>query len=645
MDFRVLGSLEVWDGERQLDLGGAKRRLLLALLLLHANEVVAADRLVDQLWGERAPGNAAGALQSHVSRLRKELGPDVVGTRAWGYVLRVEPGALDLERFERLSLEAENLPAGERAGKLREALALWRGSPLADVAFEPSLAGDIARLEELRLTVLENRIDADLESGNEAGLVGELEALIAMHPLRERLRGQLILALYRSGRQAEALEVYRETRRVLADELGLEPSPELRELERAILQQDPALRASPVRAPVAAVPGVRPGRRRRIYIAASLAVLLVGVGAATADALSARPTHAAQPRGHPLRWTSLEHAPSGVIRYFANSANFKVGGPPGATAQPIAREARTVPLPPLVDSEDGRVALSGGGVVDVTPALKGGFCTDDGCDPSRAYPINATTFAGGCGASDRTRPTLLVGHVNAGLVKAKPGSMLRVSFSDGDFTDIALTWVGPPISAGFFQELIAPGMRIAGLSFGSAEAGGFEIQRLPACGGGVGGTGGSTSSRRSASAYRAQLQKTVKEAVAASYAAAKGLQASSVRQLVTVLTAEATSFKRMGAEVAALNPPTELEAANTEFGKGMRDRAAEIDALLPKINNMPSAQAAHAYIRKIATEWLSEGSPGEAYREMSQAAVELTQLGYITGSDRPSRPRRAQNGS
>jgi DNA-binding SARP family transcriptional activator len=295
MDFRILGSLEVWDGERQLDLGGAKRRLLLALLLLHANEVVAADQLVDQLWGERAPGNAAGALQSHVSRLRKELGPDVVGTRAWGYVLRVKPGALDLDRFERLSLDAENLPAGERAGKLREALALWRGSPLADLAFEPSLAGAIARLEELRLTVLENRIDADLESGHEAGLVGELEALITTYPLRERLRAQLILALYRSGRQAEALEVYRETRRVLADELGLEPSPELRELERAILQQDPALRASPVRATVAAVPGVRPGRRRRIYIAACLAILLLaGLGIATSYALTASTTQAAE---------------------------------------------------------------------------------------------------------------------------------------------------------------------------------------------------------------------------------------------------------------------------------------------------------------------------------------------------------------
>ncbi|HEU5213991.1 MAG TPA: BTAD domain-containing putative transcriptional regulator [Gaiellaceae bacterium] len=293
MDFRILGPLEVWDGERQLELGGPKRRAVLALLLLHANEVVGVDRLVDQLWGEKAPRNATAALHTHVSRLRKELGPEIVARRAWGYVLRTEPGALDLERFERLVADAESLPARERAEQLREALALWRGSPLQDVAFEPALARDVARLDELRLTVLENRIDADLEVGTRAGVVGELEALIAEHPLRERLRGQLILALYRSGRQAEALEVYRETRRVLSEELGLDPSPELRELERAILQHDPALQASPTGGAVVAEPGVRPGRRRRIFIGASLALLLAGLGGATAYALSAHTTRAA----------------------------------------------------------------------------------------------------------------------------------------------------------------------------------------------------------------------------------------------------------------------------------------------------------------------------------------------------------------
>jgi DNA-binding SARP family transcriptional activator len=293
MDFRILGSLEVWDGERQLELGGPKRRAVLAYLLLHANEVVGVDRLVDQLWGEKAPRNAAAALHSHVSRLRKELGPDLIATRAWGYVLRSEPGALDLERFQRFVGEGENLPARERAAKLRQALALWRGAPLEDLAGEPALQADIGELEELRLAVLESRIDADLEAGQHNGIIGELETLIAEHPLRERLRGQLILALYRSGRQAEALEVYRETRRVLAEELGLEPSPELRELERAILQHDPGLRpALPATAPVTES-GVRPGRRRRLYIGAAALIVLVAAG--TALALSSGGGHVAQP--------------------------------------------------------------------------------------------------------------------------------------------------------------------------------------------------------------------------------------------------------------------------------------------------------------------------------------------------------------
>jgi DNA-binding SARP family transcriptional activator len=300
MDFRILGPLEVWDGERQLEVAGPKRRAVLAFLLLHANEVVGLDRLVDQLWGENAPRNAAAALHTHVSRLRKQLGSDVIARRAWGYVLRCDPDALDLKRFERQVAAAESLPARERARHLGEALALWRGAPLEGLSSEPALAPDIARLEELRLSVLENRVDADLEAGNQAGLVGELEALIALYPLRERLRGQLILALYRSGRQAEALEVYRETRRVLADELGLEPSPELRELERAILQQDPVIRTNPVGVVAAVESGVPPGRRRRIFIGAILALLLAGLGAATAYALSTRTTSAAPPATTPI---------------------------------------------------------------------------------------------------------------------------------------------------------------------------------------------------------------------------------------------------------------------------------------------------------------------------------------------------------
>ena len=350
MDFRILGSLEVWEGERQIELGGPKRRAVLAYLLLHANEVVAADRLVDQLWGEKPPRNAAGALQTHVSRLRKDLGAEVVATRGWGYVLRSEPGALDLERFERLTAQAENLPARERAESLREALALWRGRPLEDLAFEAALAGDIARLEELRLTVLENRIDADLEAGNGNGLVAELEALIVEYPLRERLRGQLILALYRCGRQAEALEVYRETRRALADELGLEPSPELRELERAILQQDPALRVSPVGAAVVAEPGSPAGRRRRAFVGAAAALLLAGLGTATAVGVSRRPT------------TTVAEQPMTLITVVANNTD-QTGSQPqsstgaGRATTPTGQSSRQNTTPTKSDARSRGLAI------------------------------------------------------------------------------------------------------------------------------------------------------------------------------------------------------------------------------------------------------------------------------------------------
>jgi DNA-binding SARP family transcriptional activator len=251
----------------------------LALLLLHANEVVRTERLIDELWGEQAPRNASAALHNHVSRLRKALGPDVLARREWGYVLRADEESIDLHRFERFVAAAEPLPARERSTKLNGALSLWRGPALADLAHEPGLQTEIARLDELRLTTLERRIDADLEAGRNAELVGEIEALIAANPLREHLRWQLILALYRAGRQAEALEVYRETRRVLTEELGLEPSPELRELEKAILRQDPAIAAAATVPSAASID--RPRRsRRRAALLTLIGLALIGIGVA-----------------------------------------------------------------------------------------------------------------------------------------------------------------------------------------------------------------------------------------------------------------------------------------------------------------------------------------------------------------------------
>jgi DNA-binding SARP family transcriptional activator len=243
MDFGILGPLQIRDGDRELTLTGSKQRAVLAILLLHAGEVVSSDRLIDDLWGAEPPDSGVTALQVRISQLRKALGPasEQLETRAPGYVLRLEPGELDLHRFERLVQQAEGAEPELASGLLRDALALWRGPPLVDFAYEPFAQAAISRLEELRLTVLERRIEADLALGRAAMLVGEIEALVAEHPLRERFRAQLMLALYRSGRQAEALAAYQATRRALVDGIGIEPTPALQELERAILQQDAVL--------------------------------------------------------------------------------------------------------------------------------------------------------------------------------------------------------------------------------------------------------------------------------------------------------------------------------------------------------------------------------------------------------------------
>ena len=241
MEFRLLGPLEALENDRLLALGGGQQRALFAVLLLHANEVVSTDRLIDALWGQAPSATAAKSIQVYVSRLRKTLGEGRVVTQTPGYRLQVEPSELDLDRFEQLVGEARMADPEGAAQKLRRALALWRGPALGDLAYEPFVQTEIARLEELRWAALEQRIDADLATGRHAELVGELKALIAEHPLRERLRSQLMLALYRSARQAEALEAYRAARHELSEELGLEPSEELKRLQQAILTQDPAL--------------------------------------------------------------------------------------------------------------------------------------------------------------------------------------------------------------------------------------------------------------------------------------------------------------------------------------------------------------------------------------------------------------------
>jgi DNA-binding SARP family transcriptional activator len=243
VEFRILGPLEVVGDDGPIALGGQKQRALLGLLLVHAGEVLATDRLVADLWGERPPKTATTSLQNFVSHLRKLLGADTVETRPPGYVLRLDPDRFDLARFERLVASARGAAPAERVRLLREALGLWRGPPLADLAFETFAQSEIRRLEELRAEALEARIDADLELGAGGELVGELESLVIQYPLRERLRGQLMLALYRSGRQAEALQAYLDARRALVDELGIEPGPALKEIYTSILRQEPTLAA------------------------------------------------------------------------------------------------------------------------------------------------------------------------------------------------------------------------------------------------------------------------------------------------------------------------------------------------------------------------------------------------------------------
>lgn len=244
MEFRILGPLEVGFDGPPFATKGRKPRALLALLLLHRNKTVPAERLIDDLWDENPPATAGNTLQVYVSQLRK-LVEDRLIREGPGYRLRVELGELDAERFERLAAEGASALASRSYAKaseqLLEALALWRGPALVDVRSEPFAQAEITRLEELRLVAIEDRLEAELGLGRDNELVPELEGLVAEHPVRERLRRLLMLALYRAGRQADALETYREARRVLVDELGLEPGSELRELEQAILRQDPAL--------------------------------------------------------------------------------------------------------------------------------------------------------------------------------------------------------------------------------------------------------------------------------------------------------------------------------------------------------------------------------------------------------------------
>ena len=248
MKYRILGPLEVVDEGEPVPLGRPKERLVLAVLLLHANEFVSRERLIDELWGESPPPTARKAINVYLSQLRKTLarnGADPIETAEGGYLLRLDPDALDVARMQQLLATARERAAAGKLGAaaelLREALTLWRGPTLAGLLLESHGRDEVAQLDELRLTALMDRIDCDLALGRHEEVLSELHVLVGEHPLRERLRAQLMLALYRADRQAEALEAYQQARELLVKELGIEPSPALQRLQKGILIQDPAL--------------------------------------------------------------------------------------------------------------------------------------------------------------------------------------------------------------------------------------------------------------------------------------------------------------------------------------------------------------------------------------------------------------------
>jgi DNA-binding SARP family transcriptional activator len=278
MDFSILGPLEVREGSQSIPIRRGKPAALLALLILRRNDVASTDVLVDELWENGEPPSAAKALQTYVSELRRVLPDGMLETRPPGYVLHVDHEALDSDRFEALLARARGELAEGRPEEARrildEALGLWRGRALADFTYERFAEAERQRLDELRLAAVEARIEADLAQGAGAELVSELQTLVREHPYREAFTRQLMIALYRAGRQADALERYRESRRTLHDTLGLEPSPELQRLERAILEQDPELAASPARAGL----GTPPSQRRPLWPIVAATAILAALG-------------------------------------------------------------------------------------------------------------------------------------------------------------------------------------------------------------------------------------------------------------------------------------------------------------------------------------------------------------------------------
>jgi YVTN family beta-propeller protein len=449
MDFRILGPLEVLANGRPLALGGAKPRAVLAVLLLHVNETVSVDSLIDALWGESAPNGAVQSVRVHISRLRKVLEngraegdpPSVLVTTAGGYELRVGGDNLDLSRFEGLFAEGQRALAEERperaAELLSEALALWRGPALADLAFEPFAQAEAARLDELRVAALEDRIEADLALGRHAAVASELDPLIAAHPLRERLRRLQMLALYRSGRQAEALEAYRAARRTLVDEVGVEPGAELRALHETMLRQDPVLDPPPgaTAEPVDATrPEPRePESRARGRLPALLIVggLIVAAGLVVIALLSGSDEEGATIAENSV---GLLDPATGDVR-----AQIPVGGAPG----PSAADAGSVWIADTLDDGVSRIDAESG---QVTRIDIGGEPAGVAVGEGFAWVANATegTVAQVDPGANRVVGSLKVGNGPTGVAVAHgdvwtlasvDGALVRIDLARGEVTD------------------------------------------------------------------------------------------------------------------------------------------------------------------------------------------------------------------
>jgi YVTN family beta-propeller protein len=450
IEFHILGPLEVVTNGQPLALGGSKQRAVLAVLLLHANEAVSVDRLIDALWGDRAPAGAVQTVRVHISRLRKSLngggragnGQSILLTTSGGYELRIDDESLDLARFERLATEGQRTLGTDprRASELlSEALAIWRGPALSDLAYEPFAQTEAARLEELRVAALEDRLEADLELGRHAAVATEADTLVAEHPLRERLRRLQMLALYRCGRQAEALDAYRKARETLVEEIGVEPGPDLRELHEAILRQDPTLGPPPAAAPTTAPetgvepPPTEPARpllsrvpRKAIAGVLVVAGVLIAVGIlASGDDASATIAENSVGRLDPE---------SGDIR-----SQIRLGDGPGPSAADGASVwiANTLDeTVSRVDAESGQVATididgdpagvaTGAGFAWVADATEG---TLEQVDPEANRVVGSLEVGNGPGG-------LAVAFDAVWVTTAVDGAVVRVDLERGEVTD------------------------------------------------------------------------------------------------------------------------------------------------------------------------------------------------------------------